>query len=130
LKAERVGSKYPLASKAVLRKKIEGIAVEMTTSGLADNSDNSTVVIAVLGIKIISKNTELFNGIQVGQNRGAPVHAFLNVDTVNHEAMADSRWPLMERLLGFASPEGSMLPVTPAMVTELGSKVETGVTPG
>ena len=43
---------------------------------------------------------------------------------------ADSRCPLMERLPGFASPEGSTLPVTPAIMTELGSRVETGATPG
>ena len=42
----------------------------------------------------------------------------------------DSRWPLMDRLPGFRSPEGSRLPVTPAMMTELGNKVEIGATPG
>ena len=36
--------------------------------------------------------------------------------------LEDSRWPLMERLPGFRSPEGSMPPVTPAMMTELGKQ--------
>ena len=42
----------------------------------------------------------------------------------------DSRCPLMERFPGLRSPDGSMLPVTPAMMTELGSNVDTGATPG
>ena len=43
---------------------------------------------------------------------------------------ADSRWPLIETSPGLESPEGFMVPVTPAMITEVGVSVVIGVTPG
>ena len=42
----------------------------------------------------------------------------------------DSRCPAMETLPGFKSPDGLMVPVTPAIITEVGVSVLIGLTPG
>ena len=44
--------------------------------------------------------------------------------------LAVSRCPLTDMLPAFSSPDGLMVPVTPAMITEFGMIVVIGTTPG
>jgi hypothetical protein len=113
-----------------IAKKLEGVTMKGIASRLADGGDYAAVVVPVLWIEVIGQYTEFFDRIQVRNDGGAPFMCSCTSIPLTRKPLDDSRCRLMERLPGFRSPEGSRLPVTPAIMTELGNRVEIGATPG
>jgi len=72
-----------------LAKKLEDIAVKLSSSRLADRTgDDAAVVVSVLGIEVRGEDAELFDG--VGDWAGMevpPFHVPLDVDSVDHESV-------------------------------------------
>ena len=56
-------------------------------AGFADDSDDAAVVVPVLRIEVVGQHAELFDGIEVGDDRGAAVHVLLHIDSIDHEAV-------------------------------------------
>ena len=55
--------------------------------GLGDHVNLSTAVVTVFRIEVVGDDAEFGDGIQVGNQRGAVVNAFLRIAAIHHETI-------------------------------------------
>lgn len=68
-------------------EKLEPVAVEHVAARLGDHVDDPAVIVAVLRIKVIRQETEFLDRIKVWHDRGAAVHALLDVAPIHVESV-------------------------------------------
>ena len=66
-------------------QKVEGVAVKTVGSGLGDDIDLAAAVVAIFGIEVIGNNAKFGDRVQIWNERGAIVNAFLRVSSIDHE---------------------------------------------
>ena len=77
-----------------IAEELERFPVKDTAAGLGDDSYDSAILVSILGIEVVGENTELFNRIQVWNNRGTAVHVFLNIHPIHHESIGRLALPI------------------------------------
>ena len=72
---------------AGVAQKLEDVAVKAVGSGLGDDVDLTAAVVAVFCIEVIGNNAKLSDRVKVWNQRGAVVHAFLRISSIDHESI-------------------------------------------
>jgi len=70
-----------------IAEELKGAAMKRVASRFADDRDYAAIVVPILGIEVAGQHPELFDRIQVGNDRCPAVHGLLNIDSVHHEAI-------------------------------------------
>ena len=70
-------------------QKLEDIAVKCVAARLGDDIDLAAAILAIFGIEIIGENSELGDGVQIGNDRSAHVDVFFDVAAIHHKAVGE-----------------------------------------
>ncbi len=73
--------------KVGVAQKFKSAAVKAVSAGFGSDVDLTAAVVAIFRVKIIGDDAKFRDGIQIGQNAGTIVPAFLHVRAVYHESV-------------------------------------------